>query len=417
MNSIEAKHIISTLKSGVIPDTDLDLLCTGRERTVNELNNCLNIVKEGNGCVKFVAGEYGSGKSFMLNKLRQLAVGRDFAVCRMQINKTFNLSSFDIFYYNVMHSLTITANSSEGTDFETIFGSWIGRLKLSYEKSAVYEKINEVIASLENFNSSFARAFLTYIRARINQDFELSNAAASWIKGEKNIPAALKAKFDVIGDIDKHTSIDSLKAFNHLLKLLGYNGLVILVDELELIMSLRSDIRKSCFENLRYLIDNAFGGEFRSCMFVFAATDEFFEDEERGIKTYHALYQRLGEYNPMKVPHVSDMRQPVMRMSKLDHQELLLLTERIMDIHKIAYNWMPAINSDAARNWALLTLDREKTGTQLVNTRDFIKKLIEFLDILEQNRGYNMMNSEIRLQNHSGSDLYAGSYTGKSSSN
>jgi Protein of unknown function (DUF2791). len=405
-----ARHIINTLKSGVIPDTDLDILCTGRDKVINELGRCLDIIKEGNGCVKFVAGEYGSGKSFILGKLRQLAVKRDFAVCRIQINKSFNLSSFDSFYYNVMHNLTIKASSSDGTDFETIFGSWIGRLKLSYDKNSVYEKINEVIASLENFNSSFARAFLTYIRSRINQDFELSNAAASWIKGEKNIPAVLKAKFDVVGDIDKHTSIDSLKAFTHLLKLLGYNGLVILIDELELLMSLRSDIRKTSFENLRYIIDNSFGGEFRSCMFVFAATDDLFIDEERGIKTYHALYQRLGEYVPGKTNQATDIRQPVLHMTKLDYEELLMLTERIMDIHKVAFNWIPSINSDAARNWALLTLNKEITNKQPVNTREFIKKLIEFLDILEQNRGYNLVNSELKMLKHNTPEIYDNVY-------
>lgn len=399
MNSTAAKHIISTLKNGVIPDMDLELLCSGRDKVVAEFVNCLNMVKAGNGIVKFVAGEYGSGKSFMLSKFRQIAAGQDFAVCRMQINKSFNLSSFDVFYYNIMHSLSINSRSSEGTDFETIFGSWIGRLKLSYDKNAVYEKINEVISSLENYNSSYARAFLTYIRARINQDFELSNAAASWIKGEKNIPAVLKAKFDVVGDIDKYTSIDSLKAFIHLLKLLGYNGLLILIDELELMMSLRSDIRKSCYENLRFLIDNTFGGEFKSCMFVFAATDDFFEDEERGIKTYSALYQRIGEYSKSMSQYITDMRQPVIHMLKLNQNELLLLTEKIMDIHKIAFGWMPSINAEAAKNWALLTLNKDRAESQLVNTRDFIKKLIEFLDILEQNRGYNLANSKIENRN------------------
>ena len=398
IDTATARNIISTLKSGVIPETGSELICTGRDRAAKEFESCLDSIEKGGGIVKFITGEYGSGKSFMLNKIRQLAVNQDFTVCSLQIGNGLNLSSFDALYYSIMHNITIK-DSTEGTDFETIFGSWIGRLKLNYDKDRVYKEINNVVTSLDNFNSSFSRAFLTYIKARISQDTQLSNAAASWIKGEKNIPAQLKAKFNIKGDIDKLTAIDSFKAFIHLIKLLGYKGMVILVDELELLMSQRSDIRKICYENLRYIIDNTCGGEFKNCLFVFAATDDFFEDSEKGIKTYHALYQRLGEAPPSDNPVVMDMRLPVMRMTKLSHDDLLMLAERIIALHKAAYNWKPYINAESARNWALLTLSRDKTGSQLVNTREYNKKLIEFLDILEQNPGYNFLNSDSKPVN------------------
>ncbi len=387
-----AKNIVSTLKSGVIPGTGSEFICTGRGKALKEFEGCLGSIEKGGGIVKFITGEYGSGKSFLLNNVRQLALNRDFAVCSLQIGNGLNLSSFDALYYSIMHNITIK-DSTNGSDFETIFGSWIGRLKLTCDKNRVYEEINEVIASLDNFNSSFSRAFLTYIKARISHDSQLSSAAASWIKGEKNIPAQLKAKFNVKGDIDKLTAIDSFKAFLHLLKLLGYKGLVLLVDELELLMSQRADVRKICYENLRYIVDSTCGGDFKNCLFVFAATDEFFEDRERGVKTYHALYQRLGDAPLSDNPVVMDMRLPIMRMTKLSHDDLLMLAEKIILLHKTAYNWTPYITAESARNWVLLTLNKGKSGSQLVNTREFNKKLIEFLDILEQNPGYNMLNS------------------------
>lgn len=406
LNNFTAKQIINTLKNGVIPDADPDLLCTGRDNIVKEIDRCLDAVEAGGGYVKFITGEYGSGKSFMLNKIKKNALKRDFAVCRLQVNSSFNLASFDTLYYNIMHNISIKS-SAAGADFETMFGSWIGRMKLSYDKNRVYEEINEVVSSLENFNSSFARAFLTYIKARIAQDSELSNAAASWIKGEKNIPSHLKARFNVKGDIDRLSSMDSFKAFLHLVKLLGYSGMVILVDELELVMNYRSDIRKNCYENLRYLVDNTFGGDFANCMFVLAATDDFFEDSERGIKTYYALYQRLGEH-VTGVSDNHDIRQPILHMSKLSHDELLSLTEKVIAIHRTAFSWTPSISPESARNWALVTLSRGKSSSQLVNTREYIKKLVELLDILEQNPGYSFFGSEMKNMSRSASDFYAG---------
>ncbi len=403
---MEAKHIIHTLKNGVIPDANPDLLCLGRDSIVKEMDRCLDLAEEGSGSVKFISGEYGSGKSFMLNKIRQQAVGRNFAVSRLQINKGFNFSSFDVLYYTIMHNLATRLTGADGTDFEGLFKDWIESLKNNLTKNQAFDHINGVVASLNNFNSSFARAFLTFIRSRISREQELANAAASWIKGERNIPAALKAKFDVKGDIDRHTSIDSLKAFIHLLKLIGCKGLVVLVDELELVMGLRSDIRRSCYENLRYILDNTFGGDFGNCLFVFASTDELFQDNEKGIRAYHALYQRLGEAISKSPSHMQDMRQPVLPLPRLTKDELLILTGRIADIHIAAYSWKPSISAEALRNWTLLTLNKEKGGAFPINTREFIKKLVEILDILEQNPGYNLFNTELKIVNKNGADTF-----------
>jgi hypothetical protein len=402
----EAGRIISALKTGVIPDTDLELLRIGREKIIVEFERCLKFTAEGSGCIKFISGEYGSGKSFMLNKVRQLAVNSNFVVSRIQITRSLHLNNPDLLYYSIMHNLTTKAVNSGGTDFEELFNIWLDKLKAKTEKNTASNEILRVIASLNNYNSSFARVFLTYVKARIFQNSELSNAASSWIKGERNIPAALKSKIEIKGEIDKNTSMDFLKAFIHLLTLIGYSGLTILIDELELIMSLRADIRKGCYENLRNIIDSCGSSDFKSCLFVFAGTDTVFEDEEKGVKTYHALYQRLGEAISKSTSSISDIRQPVLRLGRLDNKELQELTDRIVEIHKTAYGWEPGISSEAARNWTLLTLSKEKGSTHTINTREFIIKLVEILDILEQNPGYNLYNTELKIVNRNGIDMF-----------
>ena len=190
----------------------------------------------------------------------------------------------DIFYYSVMHNITVKMSNAGGVDFEELFDKWLEKLKNNPSRGHASDEIRAAVTTLDSFNSSFARAFLTYIKARISNDAELSGAAASWIKGEKNIPASLKARFDVKGDIGKAQSMDALKAFIHLLTLAGYRGLVILADELETAMELRSDFRMGCYENIRYLVDSCGGGDFKSCLFVFAGTDRVFNDAEKGMK-------------------------------------------------------------------------------------------------------------------------------------
>lgn len=405
-NVAQAKRIINALKNGVIPDVNLQLLSAGREKETTEFIRCFDDVIEGNGAVKFVSGEYGSGKSFMLSLVRQLAIEKNFLVSKIMISKGFNLSNMEHLYYNVMHNLSMHTVEGNGTDFEEIFDIWVSKLQSYTDREKAALEIRNVISTLNNFNSSFARAFMVYIKSKTNKDVELSNAVASWIKGEKNIPALLKARFDVKGDIDKQNSIDFLKAFISLVTLLGYNGMVILIDELELVMNIRSDIRKTVYENLRYLVDASGAGEFKKCMFVFAGTNEVFEDSERGMKTYPALYQRLGNGLDKASSSFTNLRKPIMSLKTLNLEDIQILTDRIIQFHRITYSWTPKLSNEAIRNWVLLNFKKSKDSVLPVNTREYLIKLIEILDILEQNPENTLFSSELRLVKKNGIDTF-----------
>lgn len=398
------KRIINALRTGVIPDVELDLFNVGREKETLEFQRCLNEVKEGNGIVKFISGEYGSGKTLMLNMVKQQAVKNGFIVSRIQISNGFHLNNVETLYYNIMHNLTMSSQNASGTDFENIFQLWINKLKGYPDRNEASNEINKVISSLNNYNGSFARVFLTYIKAKISNDNELSFAVSSWIKGEKNIPALLKARFDVKGDIDKQNSFDFLKAFVHLLTLIGYSGMVILIDELELIMNTRVDMRKSSYENLRYIVDGIGAGEFGRCMFVFAGTNDFFENSDKGIKTYYALYQRLGmvSFNGHPSASAYNPRLPVMQLGKLNFENLQALTEKIISLYSKAYGWTPKNSSESIRNWVLVNFKKENANISNINTREFVVKLVEILDILEQQPEKNIYNSEIKMVERGG---------------
>jgi len=395
IGKVQALGILNSLKMGINPSNNIVDLCVGRDAHKLEISRCLDLTKEGAGVVKFICGEYGSGKTFIINLATEEALKRNFVVSRLQIDSGMRFNDLGNFYYSLMHNLQIKDDSKAGTCFEEIFDRWIEKLVSMDNREEAALIVNQVVESLNDYNSSFSRAFLAYIKAKISKDIELSNAAASWIKGEKNIPIGLKVRFEVKGNIDKENSMDFFKAFLRLLKLMGYGGILIAVDEIELLMSLRSDIRKTSFENLRYLIDNCSSQDFSNCMFCFGATPEFFSNVEKGAKSYIALAQRLGDAIDKKSSSLSDMRQTIMRLNELNSNELLDLTEKILYLHKLAYNWEPTTSSSAIKSWATLALKRSKEGLK-VNTREFIVKLIEILDIMEQHPGYNIFNNELK---------------------
>jgi hypothetical protein len=108
------------------------------------------------------------------------------------------------------------------------------------------------------------------------------------------------------------------------------------------------------YENLRYLVDASGAGEFNKCMFVFAGTNEVFEDSERGMKIYPALYQRLGNGLDKAGSSFTNMRKPIMSLKTLCLEDIQILTDRIIEFHRITYNWTPKLSNESIRNWVLM---------------------------------------------------------------
>jgi len=401
-----ARHIINALKNGVVPDYDLELLCVGRDKQVQEFKRCFEVISEGSGTVKFINGEYGSGKSFFLNVIKQTAIKNNFIVSKIQVDRGFRFNNIEHLYYHVMHNLTLNITGKSVTSFEGIFDLWISKLQETTDRSKAVAEINQVIESLNRYNMSFARAFLAYIKARIEKDRELSYTIVSWLMGEKNIPAGLKSKFDIVGSIDRLNTIDFLKAFTELVRLMGYNGLIILIDELELIMSERVDIRKTSYENLRNIIDTCCSGEFGNCMFVFAATNDLFENSEKGINTYEALSQRLGDAIDKNNSSLMDVRQPIIQLQKLSIEEFQELTDRVIDIYKMLYNFEPRTNNESIRSWTFISCKKFGAKISELSIREYLTKLIEVLDIMEQHPENKVFTSELKAVKKGNAEIY-----------
>jgi hypothetical protein len=259
------------------------------------------------------------------------------------------------------------------------------------------ESINKVIMSINDYNSSFAIAFTSYIKAKISKDTELSNAVSAWIKGEKNVTASLKSKFNVKSNIDKTNYMSFLKAFIKLSTLLGFSGLIVLVDELELIVTQRSNIRETSYENLRNVIDMSAAGEINNSMFVFAATNELFENEEKGLKTYAALYNRIASSYETDKVFLKDLRKPVIKIKGLGVDDLFQLTQKILYIHKVVYKWEPQIRDSILKQFAQASCYKFGNILTEANTRQYLKKVVDSLDIMEQNPGVDIFSDEVAM--------------------
>lgn len=380
----QTSKILNALRMGVIPDTVLDELVVGRTYEIEELSEMLEGIKEdGYSSVKFIKGEYGTGKSFILNYLKQKAINEGFVVASLSITGGFNFSKFDGLYTAIMSNLEIkTEHHSRGTSFEEIFENWLKSIKKEKADTASKD-IYSVIASLNDYNNAFAMVLLTYIRAKINNDYELSNIAASWIKGDKNVSYELKKRLNVKGSVDIENAINVFRGFVSLLCLIGYSGMMVFVDELEMVMSNRADTRLKTFANIRYIMDACGTGELEKCGFIFAGTHELFVNEEKGFKSYDALNQRIGTAIGGAKEQVTNLRQPVITLKAFEQEDYYKMTEKIMSIHGTHYQYRAPIDMMTIYN--LVMIECSKIDKNTITVRNYSKKLLEILDLIEQN--------------------------------
>jgi hypothetical protein len=397
INNIDARIIINALKNGGVPKNYIEDIIIGRDLEISEFKRNLQDLNYGIGSIKIILGNYGTGKTFLVNSLKNIALREDFVVSFLQIDRVFRMNKLDDLYYYIMHNLFV--KSKDGlSSFDNIFDIWIDNLKNSPDKIQSTNEINKVIKTMQKYNDTFARALLSYIRSKIKNEIEMVDAISAWLSGEKNIPYEVKTKFNVIGSVNKSNTLDFLKAFSKLVDLLGYNGLIIMIDEIDSLINERSDIRKNAYENLKYLIDLTVSGDLAKTMFLVSGTEEIINNKEKGFRSNLALSQRLGNAIDSYKTGLTDMRQPIIMLKDIKLKDYIIITDKIVEIYKKAFNVDIKITNESLKNWVLYTYHKERVDIGKLKTREFITRLITILDTIDQNPDNFIYSSNLEFR-------------------
>jgi len=405
MNNLEHKKLLNTFKNGIVPDDHLDFILTGREAEIQELKRCYENTRNGIGNIKFITGPYGSGKTFLLNYAKDMALTSNFVIAKIQVDAGFKFYNLKQFYYHIMHNLYVYNKQAGKSSFEDLFQLWLDKLRSEAYKHKASQEITYVISEISKYNQSFSRAFLSYIKSKISQDNQLSETIVSWLTGEGNIPYQLKEKFEIKGEVTSDNAMDFLKAFNHLLLLLGYSGLVILIDEMDYILTERSDLRIKSYHNLRHLIDLTVTGKLPHTFMVFSGADSLFLSEDKGIQSYQALSQRLN-YQAKTNKFAADPTQPVMALNRMAFDAYQELSEKLTYIYKKVYPLHLKISTDSLKNWVFLDFKEQGIDYKQVTLRAFITKYLSFMDLMVQNPNDKMFEFELYALQKNGQITY-----------
>ncbi|RHB55807.1 MULTISPECIES: ATP-binding protein [unclassified Olsenella] len=398
-----AQVIINSLKGGVVPRVGLPYITVGRDREVAALLHDLDLVADGGASFRFLVGRYGSGKSFLLQTIRNHAMGRGFVVADADLSPERRLQGTGgqglATYRELIRNLS-TKTRPEGGALNLVLDRWVSNVQsqvtledgLTPEDpafaDAMERRIMGTMASVQELvhGYDFARLLTMYWRAHLEGDDETKANVTKWFRGEYRNKTEARRELGVgivIGDEDWY---DYLKILATFLVGAGYKGLVILLDEMVNLYKIPNAVsRQYNYEKVLTMYNDTLQGKAHHLGIIMSGTPQAVEDRRRGLYSYEALRSRLTQ-GRFSQDGLVDMLAPVIRLEPLTHEELLVLVEKLADIHAGLFGYQRTITQDELVRFLETEYGRVGADSHLT-PREVIRDFVEMLDILSQNPG------------------------------
>lgn len=393
--------IINSLKGGVVPRIGLPYITVGRKNEVEALLHDVDIISEGGASFRFIVGRYGSGKSFLIQTIRNYVMDKGFIVADADLSPERRLQGTrgqGLATYRELIGNLSTKTRPEGGALTLVLDRWISGVQTQAVQEtgsepgsaeltkAVDRKIYDVVSAVSELvhGFEFARLLSAYYHAYIEGDDEKKSKVIRWFRGEYSLKKEAKDELGVNIIITDDDWYDYLKIFAMFFRMAGYSGLMIFIDELVNLYKIPNSItRQYNYEKLLTMYNDTLQGKARYLGIVMGATPQAIEDKRRGIYSYEALRSRLSEGRFSK-PGARDLLAPVIRLEPLTPEEMLILCEKLSSIHADLYGCAPML--DTADLSDFIKLEYSRIGAdQNITPREVIRDFIELLDLLCQN--------------------------------
>ena len=401
-----AQTVLNSLKGGVVPRIGLPYITVGRKNEIEALLHDVDIIAEGGASFRFIVGRYGSGKSFLLQTIRNYVMDRGFVVADADLSPERRLQGTrgqGLATYRELISNLSTKTKPEGGALTLVLDRWISAVQSEAVRetgllpgdpalaAATDKKIYAVTASVSELvhGFEFGRLLSAYYHAYVDGDDETKAKVVRWFRGEYGLKSEAREALGVNLIITDDDWYDYLKLFAAFFRMAGYTGMMIMVDELVNIYKIPNSItRQYNYEKLLTMYNDTLQGKAKYLGILMGATPQALEDKRRGIYSYEALRSRLAE-GRFSRPGARDLLAPVIRLEPLTAEEMLVLCEKLADMHATLYGYGQHIDTDALVRFIQLEYGRIGAD-QNITPREVIRDFIELLDLLYQNPGMGM---------------------------
>ena len=381
-----AAVIINSLKGGVVPRIGLPYITVGREREIQALLHDLTLVADGGASFRFLVGRYGAGKSFLLQTIRTHAMGNDFVVADADLSPERRLQGGQgqglATYRELIRNLS-TKTRPEGGALQLVLDRWVTALRERPDaEAALSEQLSPIQELVCGFD--FTQVLRLYYQASLEGNDETRAGVVKWLRGEFRTKTEARAELGVNTCITDDTWYEYLKLFAQFLVGAGYKGLVVLVDELVNLYKIpNATSRQYNYEKILTMYNDTLQGKAHHLGIIMGGTPQSIEDRRRGVFSYEALRSRLTQ-GRFASAGLADMLAPVIHLEPLTYEELLVLIEKLADIHAGYFGYERTLTE--AQLVAFLRVEFGRVGADThLTPREVIRDFIELLDIVCQN--------------------------------
>ena len=375
---------------------------------------------EGGSKIKFVTGRPGSGKSYFLRLMKEEADRLNYRTVSFSASEVW-LHDFKEIYLEILNQCDILqclkkcadqivvsmgydpAEIEEGRTFMDMLsaqgmGDALTRREIRQQLRSMFLQ-----NPLMDNNFAIACSLLTGsilghpILEQQNQELLLG-----WLSGDKTVKLSLLRALGLSpARITKYNSRHMLRSLAEVIRMGGYSGLLVLIDDLEILQS-RTGMdgihytklrREDTYESIRQLIDEI--DSLRGIMFVFAFDRVLMDNDNAGLPSYQALWMRIqneivGErfnrftdiadldvlayqvYTPEYLVSISE--KIAQKAEKNAYAECILNVDeakKLIEDSRFAGTGLPGLVREA---WRASFEDRQEAGTDLADGGRLVKE-------------------------------------------
>ena len=396
-----SQTVLNSLKGGVVPRIGLPYIAVGRKNEIAALLHDVDIITEGGASFRFIVGRYGAGKSFLIQTIRNYVMERGFIVADADLSPERRLQGTrgqGLATYRELIGNLSTKTKPEGGALTLVLDRWIGSVQAQAMQEtgltpgdpglseAVDRRIYEVTMAVSELvhGYEFARLLSLYYHAYLEGDDGMKGKVVRWFRAEYTLKREAKEELGISVIITDDDWYDYLKIFAVFFRHAGYAGMMLMIDELVNLYKIPNSItRQYNYEKLLTMYNDTLQGKARYLGIIMGATPQAVEDKRRGVYSYEALRSRLAE-GKFSRPGARDLLSPVIRLEPLTPEEMLVLCEKLAEMHAGLYEYERSIGAEALAGFIQIEYGRIGAD-QNITPREVIRDFIELLDLMLQN--------------------------------
>lgn len=406
----ERDAIVQALRAGVVPKLGLRHIQVGRAREIEEMVRDVDRIVEGGATIRFVIGEYGSGKTFFLNLVRLIALEKGLVTMFADLAPDRRLHATGgqarSLYAEMARNLS-TRSKPDGGALASVVERFVTQAAREAEGRGVPAGvvIRERLAHFEELTGGFefAEVVRRHWEAHETGDEEAKSATLRWLRGEFATRTDARRALGVRGIVDDASVYDHLKLMAEFVRAAGYKGLLIGLDEMVNLFKLTSSqARGANYEQILRILNDVLQGSATHLGFLMGGTPEFLLHTRRGLYSYEALQSRLAE-NSFARDGLVDLSGPVLRLASLTPEDLFVL---LSNVRAVMQPGPDAVPDDALT--AFMAHCSDRIGEAYFRTpRNTVMAFVDLLAVLEQNPGtaWSDLIERVEVAPEAGDDL------------